>query len=434
MLHDSGYPVEIFLIKFSDKLSKDCKLNLDRLKRKVAVQEICAEDEMPLINNQSVIIDALLGTGTARAPEGLVLKVIEQINGSENQIIAIDLPSGLFADSSSQSHAGKIVQANITLTIGMPKLALFMPENGSCGGEWHLIPIGLSEEFISSAETNLFFSTFSALQGIVKPRSVFSHKGSFGHSLIIAGSKGKTGAAVLATRANLRSGCGLTTIHCPADSLNIIQTSAPEAMASVDSEKDFVSTVPDLSPFSAVAFGPGCGQNKATASALKLLIQNSKIPLVIDADGLNIIAENKTWLAFLPQNSILTPHPGEFKRLFGDYSDDFARLQGAMKAAVKFRCIIVLKGAYTAIASPTGQAIFNPTGNPGMAKGGSGDVLTGLLTGLLARGIPALQAAILGVFLHGLAGDYAARSLTQESMTSADLIDFLPKAWATVVQ
>jgi NAD(P)H-hydrate epimerase len=248
----------------------------------------------------------------------------------------------------------------------------------------------------------------------------------------MAGSKGKTGAAVLAAKACLRSGCGLTTVHCPSDSLNIVQISAPEAMVSVDENANNISVLPVLMPYSAVAFGPGCGLHKSTAASLKLLIQETKVPLVIDADGLNILADNKTWLSFLPANTVLTPHPGEFKRLFGESKNDFDRLGKGVEAAMKFRCIIVLKGAYTAIISPNGQVFFNSSGNPGMAKGGSGDALTGLIAGLLARGIPALKATLAGVFLHGLAGDFAAKYKTQEAMRAGDIIELLPQAWDTI--
>jgi len=433
MLHDSGYSVDVSLIHLSDNLSPDCKLNLDRLKKKLKVNIIENAGDIPGFSSDSIIIDALLGSGISRAPEGISLSVIKKINTVKNTVISIDLPSGLLSDESSTNHSGKIVKATVTLTIGAPKLALFMPENGTYCGDWTLIPIGLHEDFIQQLPTKYFFLQPSDFYNTFPARKTFSHKGTYGHALIMAGSKEKTGAAVLAARACLRSGCGLTTVHCPADSLNIIQTAAPEAMSTIDENQDCISGIPDLSPFSAIAFGPGCGQNKATASALKLLIQESKVPLLIDADGLNILAANKTWLAFLPQNTILTPHPGEFNRLFGESKNDFDRLQKAIESAIKLKCIIVLKGAYTAIVAPDGQVFFNCSGNPGMAKGGSGDVLTGLISGLLARGITALNAALAGVYLHGLAGDMAAGSLTQEAMNAGDLIAFLPNAWSRIL-
>ncbi|MPM03181.1 Bifunctional NAD(P)H-hydrate repair enzyme Nnr [bioreactor metagenome] len=433
MLHESGYFVQAYLVKFTDKLSPDCELNLKRLNKKLPVPVIESEITFPAIPENSIVIDALLGSGITRAPEGLVLNAVEKINASENSVIAIDLPSGLLADSSSQAHAGKIINADVTLTIGAPKLALFMPENGVYCGEWHLIPIGLHDDYINNAPTKFNYLQSSDIEGLFPARKTFSHKGSYGHALIMAGSKGKSGAAVLAARACLHSGCGLTTIHCPSDSVSILQTAAPEAMVSVDADPGCISTLPDIVPYSAVAFGPGCGQEKQTAGTLKLLIQESKQPLLIDADGLNILAANKTWLAFLPKNTILTPHPGEFKRLAGDYKNDFERLQNAMDFSAKFHCIMVLKGAYTSIVSPDGRVFFNSTGNPGMAKGGSGDILTGFISGLLARGIPPLHAALAGVFLHGLAGDYAAEYLTQEYLSAGDIVKYFRKAWKSLV-
>jgi len=432
MLHDSGYPVSVNLVQFSNELSPDCQINLNRLKKIIPVQIIKTTKDIVQIPADEIIIDALLGSGISRAPEGLVKHVIQQINAAGNRIIAIDLPSGLMADSSSDGHKDAIIKASVTLTIGAPKLALFVPENGDYCGDWCFIPIGLHEDFLQQADAKYFLLQQNDVAAFFQPRKTFSHKGSYGHVLIMAGSKGKTGAAVLAAKACLRSGCGLTTVHCPSDSLNIVQISAPEAMVSVDENANNISVLPVLMPYSAVAFGPGCGLHKSTAASLKLLIQETKVPLVIDADGLNILADNKTWLSFLPANTVLTPHPGEFKRLFGESKNDFDRLGKGVEAAMKFRCIIVLKGAYTAIISPNGQVFFNSSGNPGMAKGGSGDALTGLIAGLLARGIPALKAAIAGVFLHGLAGDFAAKYKTQEAMRAGDIIELLPQAWDTI--
>jgi len=433
MLIEKGYPVNVFFVKLSDSISPDCETNLSRLKNQINVQTINSIDNLPSFAVDSIIIDSLLGSGISREPDGLVLKVIEAINAAKNKVISIDLPSGLFADHSSVNHKSKIVKADITLTIGAPKLALFMPESNEFCGDWFFIPIGLHNDYLEQLSTNNFFVEFSDFKNILPQRKKFSHKGTYGHALIMAGSKGKTGAAVLATQSCLRSGCGLTTIHCPASSLNIIQTAAPEAMVSVDKNENCISEIPDLNQFSAIAFGPGCSQNKATASALKFLIQETKVPLVIDADGLNILSGNKTWLAFLPKNTILTPHPKEFSRLFGETKNDFDRLDLAIKSAKKYGCIIILKGAYTSIITPQGHVFFNCSGNPGMATGGSGDVLTGLIVGLLSQGIEQLHAALLAVFLHGLSGDIAASELTQEAMKAGDLADYLPNAWSQIM-
>jgi len=433
MLHDSGYQVNVYLVCPNDTLSTDCRTNLERLEKILSVHFIKKQEDFFQIPANDIIIDALLGSGISRTPEGLVKQLIQEINTLGHQIISIDLPSGLLADSSSVQHKNQIVRADITLTIGAPKLALFMPENEDYCGKWVLILIGLDAHFLHHVSPKYFQLEQNDIASTFHPRKTFSHKGTYGHALIMAGSKGKTGAAVLAARSCLRSGCGLTTVHGPAGSLNILQTAAPEAMCTIDKEPDCISEIPDLTPYSAIAFGPGCGLHKTTATTLKRLIQETKVPLVIDADGLNMLADNKTWLAFLPANTVLTPHPGEFKRLFGTSENDFDRLQKGIDAAIKFRCIIILKGAYTAIISPNGPVYFNSTGNPGMAKGGSGDVLTGFIVGLLARGIPALEAAKAGVYLHGLAGDFAAKKKTEEAMHAGDIVEYLPPAWASML-
>ncbi|PLW94722.1 MAG: NAD(P)H-hydrate dehydratase, partial [Marinilabiliales bacterium] len=319
-------------------------------------------------------------------------------------------------------------------TLGVHKLALFLPENERFIGDWHFIPIGLRQEFISEAKTRYHFTSAEHIEPLILPRPRFAHKGIYGHALLFAGGKGKMGAAVLAAQAALRSGCGLVTVHTPDKRAQIIQSSVPEAMVSIDPHIECISTLPDISGYTSIAAGPGCGTHIKTAKVLKNLIQNSQVPLVLDADALNIIAENKTWLAFLPKNSILTPHIGEFKRLNGDSKNDFERLNDASSMAMKHGIIIILKGAFTAVCAPDGNIYFNPTGNPGMAKGGSGDVLTGLLSGLLAKGMNPLHAAILGVYLHGLAGDIAAENIGMEAMKSGDIIDMLPEAWLAVME
>jgi len=265
---------------------------------------------------------------------------------------------------------------------------------------------------------------------MLRPRPQFGHKGTFGHALLIAGSAGRAGAAVLATRAALRSGTGLVTAHVPRGALDILQISCPVAMCSTSSTAAFVDCIPDLSQASAVGIGPGLGSDPDTALVLKRLIQETMVPMVLDADALNILAENRTWCAFLPPNTILTPHPKEFDRLEGSpAANGYQRLQRAREMARKQGVVVVLKGAWTAVCAPSGEVFFNSTGNPGMAKGGSGDALTGLLTGLLAQGYAPLQASLFGVYLHGLAGDLAALHKGMDGMHAGDLIDALPEAW-----
>lgn len=432
MLFEAGYKINTSIIRFSDKSSEDFNVNLDRLKKLSAVDEISKEENLNLKHGQDIIVDAILGSGITRSPEGWLTEIIQSVNSSDNPIIAIDMPSGLMTDESSANHARNIVKANITLTLGVHKLALFMPENEQFIGDWHFIPIGLRPEFISQAKTRHHFTTLEDIQPLVLPRPKFAHKGRYGHTLIFAGGKGKMGAAVLSAKAALRSGCGLVSVHTPEKQAHIIQSSAPEAMISGDANTNFISELPEIAQFTSIGFGPGCGTDEKTAKVLKNIIQNANQPIILDADALNSLAENKTWLAFLPKYSILTPHIGEFKRLNGNSKNDFERLNDASSMAMKHGIIIILKGAFTAICTPDGNIYFNPTGNPGMAKGGSGDVLTGLLAGLLAKGMNPLHAALLGVYLHGLAGDYAAEQYSMEAMKSGDIIDMLPEAWASI--
>ncbi|MBN2730531.1 MAG: NAD(P)H-hydrate dehydratase [Bacteroidales bacterium] len=433
MLFEAGYKVNTSVIRFSDKSSEDFNINLERLKKLSAIEEISKGEKLNLRPGQDIIVDAILGSGITRSPEGWLADIIHSINNSESPIIAIDIPSGLMTDESSINHAKNIVQANITLTLGVHKLALFLPENERFVGDWHFIPIGLRQEFISEAKTRHHYTTIEDIESLVLPRPKFAHKGTYGHTLIFAGGKGKMGAVVLSAKAALRSGCGLVSVHTPEKQSHIIQSSAPEAMISGDADPNFISEFPEIAQFTSIGFGPGCGTDEKTAKVLKNIIQNANQPLVLDADALNILAENKTWLAFLPKNSILTPHIGEFKRLNGDSKNDFERLNDASALAMKHGIIIILKGANTAICAPDGNIYFNPTGNPGMAKGGSGDVLTGFLAGLLAKGMNPLHAAILGVYLHGLAGDIAAENLSMEAMKSGDIIEMLPEAWNAVI-
>ena len=432
MLHEAGYSVKVVFINFG-KISNDCEINLKKLPKNINVDFLDDDNFNFEINDNSVIIDSILGSGISRKPEGLVLKVINQINNLKNFVISIDLPSGLLADESSEAHSNSIVKANFTITIGLPKLALFMPENSLYFGNWILVQIGLDQDFIDNSETNYFFLQKQDVSNLIKIRPKFAHKGNFGHALIASGSKGFMGAAILAARACLKSGCGLLTVHCPKNYSNIIQTAVPAAMCSIDDAEEVISSIPNIDKYSAISFGPGCSQDDKTVMALKLLIQNSSKPLILDADGLNILANNKTWLAFLPKNTILTPHVGEFERLFGKSKNGFERLQTAIEMSSKYNCIIVLKGAYSAIVLPDKKVFFNSTGNPGLAKGGSGDILTGLMTGLLAQGYLPYYAAILAVFIHGLAGDIAAEEHTEEAMNADDVIKNISNSWKNIL-
>ena len=295
-----------------------------------------------------------------------------------------------------------------------------------------MLSVRLHPDGIAETQTDFFLIENEEIQKIIQKRSRFGHKGTYGHALLIAGSFGKVGAAVLASKACLRSGVGLLTTHVPHMGYSVIQTAVSESMASVDQHDYIITEFPDLSQFSAVGVGPGIGLKSNTKNAVCELLEKSKFPLVIDADALNILSENKSWLEKIPVNSILTPHPGEFKRLAGESDNSFENIQKQLEFSKKYKSIVVLKGAFTTVSTPEGNLFFNSTGNPGMATAGSGDVLTGIILGLLAQGMSSENAALAGVYLHGLAGDLAAKQKSQSSLIAGDIIEFLGKAFLTI--
>jgi len=429
LLNNAGYQVTTYLLQFGQNFSEDYLINLDKLKQsKAVVVELTEETELPEIKDEDIVVDAIFGSGLSKEPTGLPEKVISHINRSIALKIAIDIPSGLFADKYTESR-DIIIRADHTLSFQFPKLAFLLPENDSFVGDWEILDIGLHHDFINNVATRHFYMIRRDIAPMRKPREKYAHKGTFGHALIVAGGYGKMGAAILATRAAIRSGAGLVHAQTPRWGAAIMQTACPEAMLSLDRYEYYLSEMPKLDGYTAIGAGPGLGLEEQTQKAIKLIIQETQVPLVLDADALNILSLNKTWMPFLPKNTILTPHPKEFERLAGGWKNDFDRLEMLKAMATKHGIYIVLKGANTAVAFPDGSVYFNSTGNPGMATGGSGDVLTGLITGLLAQGYSPGQAAVMGVYIHGLAGDLAARKLSMEALSANDLIDNLGKAF-----
>jgi ADP-dependent NAD(P)H-hydrate dehydratase / NAD(P)H-hydrate epimerase len=430
MLISSGFDVSVFKLVHSDKSSPDFQINEERLKklRKVRFAEIRSKKEFPDILPDDIVVDALFGSGLTRPLEGYPADLVKYINASGASSISIDLPSGLFGEDNTANIQDHIVRADHTFTFQFPKLAFMFPENDQFVGHWQVLDIGLDQEFISRQETPWHFMLREDLLPFFRKRKKFDHKGLFGHALLIAGSKGKSGAAVLAARAALRSGAGLITTHVPVCNYEIQQASIPEAMVNVDEDIECFSGIKNIERFTSIGIGPGIGQEPQTQNGLKLLIQNNGRPMVFDADALNILAENPTWLSFISPGSILTPHVGEIERLVGKCSSGWERLEKVRELAFRFKCYVVLKGAHTAIACPDKQVIFNSTGNPGMAKGGSGDVLTGLIVGLLAQGYSPQYSAMAGVYLHGLAADLTIRQKPLESVLAGDIIEQIDQA------
>lgn len=426
LLKKKGFSVVVYVIEFSKKYSPDFSKNLKRLKNENTEILSLSENNFSFQLPENVlIIDAIFGNGLSKPIIGYIAEIIIQINTSNTTVIAIDIPSGLFADSNINNNSEAIIEADYTLTIQQPKKSFFAVEAEKYVGEFIIINIGIAPQFLNEVITDTYFVTLESVLPLLKKRTKFSHKGSYGHSLIIAGSKGKMGAAVLATRACLKIGAGLVTALVPEVGLNVVQIANPEVMCIPTSEKDFINELPDLSNYNSIGVGPGIGTEKQTQNSVKLLIQNAKQPLVLDADAINILAENKTWLAFLPPHTILTPHPKEFERLVGKTSNSEEKWQLQKEFAIKHQVVVVIKGANTSIACPNGEMYFNATGNPGMATAGSGDVLTGIITGLVAQGYTPSQAAILGVYVHGFAGDKAKEALSETTLVASDIINNL---------
>ena len=432
LMSDQGYNVEIVIAPFFSKASPDFQANRKRLEGRTGmnVSEIKEASDISLHKEQpAVIIDAILGTGISKPVDGKLAEVIQRINSLHCPVVAIDVPSGLMTEDNSKNDHKSIINANATLTFELPKLAFMFAENAKHVGDFYLLHIGLNQAIIAEQKSNNYFVTREMVAPLLRTRDKFSHKGTFGHALLVAGSYGKMGAAVLASKACLKAGAGLVTTHIPKCGCEILQTAVPEAMAAVDEEEKEFSGIKDVSKFNVIGIGPGIGTDKQTQQGVKLLIQ-SKVPMVIDADALNILAENKTWLEFLPKGSILTPHPGEFARLAGKTTTGYDAYTLQREFAIKYKVYVVLKGAHTSISTPTGDVYFNSTGNPYMATAGSGDTLTGIITGLLAQGYPSVQAALIGVYLHGLAGDIATHELG--TILASDITNYLGKAFTEV--
>lgn len=423
--------ITVVIVEHNDKSTPDFLTNSKQYKENKERKKVIINPGsiLPEIPDGALVIDALVGSGLSKPVTGLLAEVVEHINNSKAaKIISIDIPTGLFAEDNS-ANSGKVICADYTLTFELPKLAFLFPENEPFVGEWQVLPIGLSKEFIAKTTTNYHYITEETILPLLKKRTKFSHKGTFGHALIIAGSKGKMGAAVMAAKSALRAGAGLVSAHIPNCGYTVLQSSVPEAMCETDENETHISGQIKTGNCNAVAVGPGIGNDPDTVRALKLLIQDTTVNTVFDADALNIIAENKTWFAFMRGGSILTPHPKEFERLFGKTDNSFERLKLQREMAMKYGFYIVLKGAHTSIAFPDGSVYFNSTGNPGMATGGSGDVLTGIICGLLAQGYKPYEASILGVYLHGIAGDVAAENRSEQGMTAMDIIEGMGEAW-----
>ncbi|MCG9972470.1 NAD(P)H-hydrate dehydratase [Christiangramia crocea] len=416
-----GYQVTVFVVNYSDKRSDDFLSNYERLKEITNdwPHLIKGEADFPMIDTGDFLIDAMFGIGLNRPIEGWVARLVNLMNESRAFTLSVDMPSGLFSDKTPGKDAA-VIKADYTLSFQAPKLVFFLPGTMDYAGDLQIIDIGLDREFLAGVSSKIFLTDRDTVLALYKHRKKNSHKGDYGHALIAGGSYGKMGSVLLTATAALRTGTGLCSLYIPKCGYEIIQTGLPEAMVITDPENELLSDFPADFEADVVCFGMGAGTQEKSVNALKKLLESSNSPLVIDADGLNIISANKEFLSMLPENSVLTPHPGELKRLIGEWKDDFHKLQLVKDFSKKYKVIIVLKGAHTFTINRD-EIFINNSGNPGMATAGSGDVLSGVITSLIGQAYEPISAAVLGVFIHGLSGDIASEDLGYEGVIAGDI-------------
>ncbi|MCK9305282.1 MAG: NAD(P)H-hydrate dehydratase, partial [Bacteroidales bacterium] len=439
-LSERGCSCRVLLVADPSRLPEPAATNYNRLISIASVpvfvagsdgkipEDYFGPDSQRSDTGKVVIIDGLFGSGLNRRPEGTALEIIKKINSSRAVTVSIDIPSGMNGEDNRENDPSGVVKADLTITFQYPKLSMLLPGYGSLCKEVVVADIGLHPEALSDFRSDYYYTTEKDILSIIKPREKFSHKGDYGSALLIAGSRGKAGAAVMASRAVLRCGAGLLTVHLPSECLSVVQTAVPEAMCSVDTSANIITSLPVTGNYSAIGAGPGLGTDPQTGTALYELIASRPKQLVLDADAINLISADKKILEMLPANTILTPHVKEFERMAGPSPDPYSRLLLQREFSMRYKIIIVLKGAHSSVSLPDGTIHFNSTGNPGMATAGSGDVLTGVILSLLAQGYPPDCAAIAGVFLHGLAGDLAALEKGEISLMAGDIAGYLPHA------
>ncbi|WP_276165965.1 NAD(P)H-hydrate dehydratase [Zobellia alginiliquefaciens] len=420
-LQDHGYNIAVYVVNYSKKRSDDFLVNLDRLKdRKIWPEFIEESSDLPEISKDDIIVDAIFGIGLNRTPDAWVVNLFENIQKSEAFVLSVDIPSGLFTDRVPEDEKA-VVKANHTLSFQVPKLVFFLPETGIFTEQWEVLDIGLDPEFLMTTETEYELIGKNEMLPVYIPREKFSHKGTHGHGLIIGGSYGKIGAVHLASKACLQSGSGLVTAYVPKCGYIPLQTNFPEAMVLTDADENHVSKIEFNIDPTVIGIGVGLGKDKDTVKALDTFLTENKKPLVVDADALNILSENNDLLEKLPAQTVLTPHPKELERLIGSWKGDFDKLDKAKAFSKKYDCVLVIKGSHT-ITVYDNKGYVNTTGNPGMGTGGTGDVLTGMITGLIAQGYNPLNAAVFGVYLHGRAGDIAVEKTGYQALTATDVV------------
>ncbi|WP_378174755.1 NAD(P)H-hydrate dehydratase [Aquimarina sp. SS2-1] len=429
LLVEHGYHVKTYIVNFSDNRSEDFLANYDRLKATGSEWpiQLRSDVDLPAIQQQDMVIDAIFGIGLNRPLLPWVINLIKHINASRSFTLSIDVPSGLYADKAPDDKEG-VIYASTTVTFQLPKLVFFLPETGRYTQDLEVIDIGLNRDFINQTSAQAELIGKKEALSLYQPRYKYAHKGNYGHCLLVGGSYGKMGSVVLATKASLRAGAGLSTAYIPECGYKILQTSVPEAMVITDDEDDYISNIAiDFYP-SVIGIGIGLGTNEKTVDAFGKFLKQNKSRLVIDADGINILAKKSGFLEYLSERTVLTPHPGELRRLIGDWKDDFDKIDKTKEFSKKHDCIVVIKGANTLIIYQN-DIYVNTTGNPGMATAGSGDVLTGVITGLISQGYDPLYAAVFGVYLHGSAGDLVIQETGYQGLLAGDIVSYIGKSY-----
>jgi NAD(P)H-hydrate epimerase len=426
----------------------DARVNLDALQRageRVAeAAEAAGEPFGRLraeISDADVVVDALLGTGVRGAPTGAVAAAIEAINAAGRPVFSLDVPSGLPSDG--EAPAGPVVRARATATFGLPKIGLVLPEGAAYAGRVEIADLGIPRAWLEEGVPTALLEA-ADVRGALPRRPMGAHKGTYGHLLVVAGSVGRTGAAVLACLGALRSGTGLVTCATPASQQPVVAALAPEPMteplpetpARTLSGKAVERIAELLARMDAVALGPGIGLDPETQGAVRTLVRDVARPMVVDADALTALTGSLALCREAAGPRVLTPHPGEAARLLGCGITEVQRdrLASARRLASESGAVVALKGARTVVANPDGHAVLNPTGNPGMATGGTGDVLTGIAGGLLAQGVAPHEALAAAVYLHGLAGDLAAAVRGEAGLVAGDVADAVPAAIRRILE
>lgn len=433
LLINEGYKVKTYLFNITNHLSDDCVLNRQRLldgKHAKDLIEVTAKFDPPELTADMLVVDGLFGSGLNKPLAGGFASLVKYINQSPAKVVSIDVPSGLMSEDNTYNVRANIIHAYLTLTLHERKLSFLFGDAQQFIGKLKVLDIRLSPEYIQKTEAQYYVLEENDIRSRLLHREDFAHKGNMGNALIVAGSYGMAGAAVLTTRACLRSGVGKVTAITPRKNYDIMQIAVPEAVLQMDHEETAFTEAVDTDGFDALGIGPGLGRQETTAIAMIAQIRRAQCPIVADADALNILASHRAWMQQLPKGIIMTPHPKELDRLTGSPANaDYERLHRTCELAKSLQAYIILKGHNSALCLPNGNVFFNPTGNSGMATAGSGDVLTGIITALLARGYHQQNACMVGMYLHGLAGDLAAKELGKESLIASDIIDHLSQAF-----